>query len=240
MNQPDAARDVNRLLVIRSGLFDADFYLQAHPDVAAAGHDPVNHFIDHGGVEGRIAGGIFDGAAYLDEHKDVRAAGLNPLLHFIWHGIEEGRLITLGEARPHHWVGLTVLGSEAAAIEASEALRQLSRSTIVSRDGLVCRIDCFAGALADVELELYVTRSDFDRSISLNDGLVRELLALKRTASGRSLEAGLAAELETLRREVAVLRQDAREADLDVVYWRRRAEQAEADVRNERPGSASS
>ncbi|MEP6878469.1 MAG: rhamnan synthesis F family protein [Nitrosospira sp.] len=35
-------------------LFDADFYLEQYPDVAAAGIDPYEHFVNYGRKEGRI------------------------------------------------------------------------------------------------------------------------------------------------------------------------------------------
>jgi hypothetical protein len=37
----------------RTGLFDAQLYLQNYPDVAADGMDPVRHYIQHGMAEGR-------------------------------------------------------------------------------------------------------------------------------------------------------------------------------------------
>ncbi len=35
-------------------LFEADFYLRAYPDIAAAGVDPLQHYINHGRHEGRL------------------------------------------------------------------------------------------------------------------------------------------------------------------------------------------
>lgn len=40
----------------RAGIFDADAYLAANPDVAAAGEDPLWHYINHGIAEGRPIG----------------------------------------------------------------------------------------------------------------------------------------------------------------------------------------
>ena len=37
----------------QSGMFDAEWYGRAYPDVAAAGIDPLRHFIEHGAAEGR-------------------------------------------------------------------------------------------------------------------------------------------------------------------------------------------
>lgn len=43
-----------RLLVpLKWADFDPDFYLQVNPDVAAAGADPLGHWIRHGRKEGR-------------------------------------------------------------------------------------------------------------------------------------------------------------------------------------------
>jgi hypothetical protein len=40
----------------RKGLFDAEAYLAAHPDVAADGADPLRHYLEHGMSEGRRRG----------------------------------------------------------------------------------------------------------------------------------------------------------------------------------------
>ena len=87
-------------------MFDADYYLHANPDVAAAAADPWTHFVDHGIFEGRRPGsphlsradraliletGIFDAKFYLESNPDVAAAGVNPLDHFLRHGSRENR-----------------------------------------------------------------------------------------------------------------------------------------------------
>ena len=72
-------------------LFDADWYLAAHPDVAAAGLDPLNHYIGHGANEGRDPNPFFNGSWYVAQHADVGAAGMNPLLHYLLYGAAELR-----------------------------------------------------------------------------------------------------------------------------------------------------
>src|SRR5436309_2110301 len=52
-------------LVERSGVLDRDWYLKNHPDVAAAGADPVVHFLSHGAAEGRDPNPLFDTRWYL-------------------------------------------------------------------------------------------------------------------------------------------------------------------------------
>lgn len=77
--------------VQRSGLFDADWYLQQYPDVSAAGVDPLQHYMVHGWREARNPNSLFDSEWYLETYPDVRAAEINPLLHYIRHGAIERR-----------------------------------------------------------------------------------------------------------------------------------------------------
>lgn len=50
-------RKRQRALLERSGLFDATWYLNEYKDVAAAGIDPIDHYIQHGASEGREPNG---------------------------------------------------------------------------------------------------------------------------------------------------------------------------------------
>jgi len=75
----------------QSTWFDAEWYLENYPDVAAAGIDPVIHYLEHGALEGRDPGPRFSTTYYLGANADVAAAGMNPLLHFLLHGLVEGR-----------------------------------------------------------------------------------------------------------------------------------------------------
>lgn len=96
----------DRSLLSHSELFDADWYLATYPDVAAAGQNPLYHFLAHGAAEGRHPGPLFDTRRYLADNRDVAAAGENPLIHYLLHGRAEGRAATpvgafsLFEARP--------------------------------------------------------------------------------------------------------------------------------------------
>lgn len=80
-----------RWAVWRSGLFDARWYRARYPDVAAAGQDPLAHYLGPGGQEGRAPSAAFDGARYLAANPDVARADLNPLTHYLLHGRAEGR-----------------------------------------------------------------------------------------------------------------------------------------------------
>lgn len=80
-----------RRLLARSRLFDAQWYLTENPDVAAAGLDPVDHYLKHGAGEGRDPSPLFLTGWYLRQNPDVAAAGINPLVHYLVHGWLEGR-----------------------------------------------------------------------------------------------------------------------------------------------------
>jgi hypothetical protein len=72
--------------------FDIDFYLAAYPDVAAAGVDPVRHYLDNGWSENRDPSISFSTRFYVENNPDVVAAGVNPFYHFVTAGKAEGRL----------------------------------------------------------------------------------------------------------------------------------------------------
>jgi hypothetical protein len=71
--------------------FDPLYYLAHNPDVAAAGVDPLQHFLAYGWREGRDPDAFFDTGWYLAHNPDVKASGMNPLLHYDMFGWREGR-----------------------------------------------------------------------------------------------------------------------------------------------------
>ena len=80
--------------IMESGLFSADWYLDQYQDVAAAGQDPLEHYLSYGVEEGRDPGPEFSTTGYLSRYHDVADASVNPLLHYIRYGKNEGRLTT--------------------------------------------------------------------------------------------------------------------------------------------------
>lgn len=74
-----------REIIVRSGLFDAQFYLSTYPDVAAVRTDPLQHFIVFGHVEGRAPNRWFSPAYYNSQLARTERAG-NPLVHYITVG----------------------------------------------------------------------------------------------------------------------------------------------------------
>lgn len=80
--------------------FDTRFYLAAHPDVAASGIDPYDHYRRAGRLEGRLPrpeaailgeSGLFDARYYSFVARDVAVARIDPLTHYLTHGAAEGR-----------------------------------------------------------------------------------------------------------------------------------------------------
>ena len=90
----DASIEARRQ-VANSEWWDANWYKQRYPDVAAAGADPLAHFIVHGGMPGerRDPQINFSTSCYFDLNPDVAAANVNALLHYLRHGRGEGRAI---------------------------------------------------------------------------------------------------------------------------------------------------
>ncbi|MEQ1556819.1 MAG: glycoside hydrolase family 99-like domain-containing protein, partial [Gallionella sp.] len=88
--------------------FDADWYLQTYPDVAAAGADPLVHYLNHGKADGRFSCKAelidthmphfydseyeFDAEWYRRTYPDVSAANIDPLVHFVKYGWTYERL----------------------------------------------------------------------------------------------------------------------------------------------------
>jgi hypothetical protein len=66
--------------------FDPAFYRRTNPDVAAAGLDPLDHFMRFGWREGRDPCAEFSVAAYLRAHPEVERSGANPFAHFLASG----------------------------------------------------------------------------------------------------------------------------------------------------------
>ena len=79
------------------GLFNAQAYLDANPDVAASGMDPWSHYQTFGINENRALSAPapnptqFNAQAYLAANPDVAASGMDPLYHYTMYGQNEGR-----------------------------------------------------------------------------------------------------------------------------------------------------
>jgi len=75
---------------IPSALFDAEWYRQRYPEVAAH-TNPLVHYLKRGGFEGFNPNPYFDSEWYLSVNPDLATTGINPLVHFVRYGAREGR-----------------------------------------------------------------------------------------------------------------------------------------------------
>ena len=80
------------VLIRSSGLFDKDWYLAHNPEITNAKINPVRHYLQVGGLEGRAPGPNFNSAWYLETYADVKNARINPLVHYLRSGRQPGRL----------------------------------------------------------------------------------------------------------------------------------------------------
>lgn len=78
-------------MLLATGLFDPAFYQAQYPDVAAAGCEPLLHWLKEGWQQGRSPSCWFDLPFYLAHNPDVAESGVNPLLHYLEHGWREHR-----------------------------------------------------------------------------------------------------------------------------------------------------
>ena len=85
---PMFGKEVDRILILESGLFDSAYYLERYPDVDT---DPLRHYLRHGAFEMRDPSPFFRTRYYLEKNPAVSASGINPLTHFILRGGREGR-----------------------------------------------------------------------------------------------------------------------------------------------------
>lgn len=81
---------IDYLIIQRSGLFDAYYYLHEYKDVRIADIDPLMHYVTSGWKEGRNPSQSFETNYYLDMNPDVH---MNPLVHYIRYGQHEGRSV---------------------------------------------------------------------------------------------------------------------------------------------------
>ncbi|MCL1899407.1 MAG: glycoside hydrolase family 99-like domain-containing protein [Promicromonosporaceae bacterium] len=78
--------------VLRSGLFDADWYVARYPDVAASGLDPLAHFLTVGESQLRDPSPYFSTRAYRASHRTSLGTETSALLHFLREGHGRGKV----------------------------------------------------------------------------------------------------------------------------------------------------
>jgi hypothetical protein len=84
-NPPEERKEL-----LDSGLFDPLWYLDRYPDVAAAGVDPLQHWLTFGMLEGRDPNPEFDTDWYFAQNPDASEPGQNALVHYLRNGSKPG------------------------------------------------------------------------------------------------------------------------------------------------------
>lgn len=67
-------------LIAKSKFFDKRWYLKTYPDVAAAGIDPVEHYLKYGWKEGRNPSPNFNKNYYISQYMQL--SNMCPILHY--------------------------------------------------------------------------------------------------------------------------------------------------------------
>ncbi len=71
-------------------LFDPQFYLFIHKDVARSNLDPLQHFLRYGAQEKRSPHILFDSNYYFEAAPAPGKIGNNPIHHFLNEGYKKG------------------------------------------------------------------------------------------------------------------------------------------------------
>lgn len=91
LGPPGRAWVIARAGLIRPVLFDAAWYLEQNPDVAAGAASPLAHYLLAGSWEGRSPHPLFDEAAYRAANAHALAeSGLSGLEHYLTAGAWQG------------------------------------------------------------------------------------------------------------------------------------------------------
>lgn len=77
--------------IMKSGIFDRDFYCANNPLLAVRNEDPVQHYLGKGAKALQDPSPYFSTEYYLSSNPDVALSGMNPLLHFCRYGGRELR-----------------------------------------------------------------------------------------------------------------------------------------------------
>lgn len=77
--------------IAESGLFDPDYYLSFNPDVAAAGVDPLRHYLNFGAAEFRNPRVDFDTWFYTKTNETVFGRPEEAFFHYVCEGRTDGR-----------------------------------------------------------------------------------------------------------------------------------------------------
>src|SRR3954468_910001 len=118
------------LLVRRSGLFDAAWYLKEYPDVAAQKIDPLLHYLRHGAHEGRDPSSMFSTWGYVERYPEACTEGVNPLIYFLTRGRQKGHAAVRKDYA--YWIEQYDVLSDEDRVVFQRAIQNLSIKPLMS------------------------------------------------------------------------------------------------------------
>ena len=77
--------------IVKSGLFDPDYYRRQCEGALAHDDNPLAHYLDVGLSKGYNPSEAFNTNFYKKHNPDVVEAGINPFIHYVFNGQSEGR-----------------------------------------------------------------------------------------------------------------------------------------------------
>ncbi len=130
--------------VLASGLFDEDWYRRQNPELDFSILAPLEHFVLHGGLEGRDPSSHFSTSAYMLAFPDVAYSNMNPLLHYLKWGKRleriafprfKGAQLKQKDAKRimlvGHFVGKQMFGAERSFLDLLRAATELAYEVYV-------------------------------------------------------------------------------------------------------------
>lgn len=111
-------------MILKSPLFDPQWYLRTYPEVGRSGLDPAWHYLWVGSKAGYNPGPAFDAQAYLTKYREVAEADMNPLIHYETYGRRAG--CTIIPADP----AMAGMGDSPPAPAGGEALFEAVQQTV--------------------------------------------------------------------------------------------------------------
>lgn len=149
----------NRKRLVRH-LFDEEYYLAHNPDIAQAGIDPLEHYLNFGEKEERWPQASFDPAFYVARYADT-LTGLGALEHFALHGKELGN-VTLDDEFDFEWYKQVYLSPSACAADCRHHYHRENRFNLLRKRGDAALIALRQLFRPDEYIDLYPDIKDLD------------------------------------------------------------------------------
>lgn len=120
-------------MALLESIFDRQAYLDRYPDVAAAGVDPLEHYLTFGETEGRRPLPDFDPVFYAAHYKDA-LNDMGALEHYVLHGKNAGN-VTTDEGFDFDWYRQVYLSPSATDADCREHYSVRNQYNLLRKSG---------------------------------------------------------------------------------------------------------